>query len=123
MTCLTTSPDCLSPYKRGDTWRIPFAWRQYRNGPSIDLTDCTAAMQIRNKRTGELVAEADEFVFEPRDDEDFPSIVVAVFNNTQDVEPGTHLTDLEVTFADGTKQSSATFSLPVIADQTRPNDG
>lgn len=46
-TCSVDIP-CLTPVKRGDTWDLQFAW-----------TDYTGRMQVRTRKTAELVAEAD----------------------------------------------------------------
>ena len=46
----------IPPVKRGDTWNFKFTW-QDQNTP-INLTDCTARMQIRDKTTLLMAAEA-----------------------------------------------------------------
>ena len=107
----------LSPFKRGDTWRIIFAWKN--NGVAIDLTDCTAKMQIRNKRLGTLLAEItdqDGIVITGNTGEveaAFPATVTA------DIDVGTHETSLQITFPNGDVQSSDAIDIPVVEAVTR----
>lgn len=106
----------LPSVKRGDTWKFQFAWKS--NNTPVDLTDCSALMQVRVKRTGELVASATT-----ADDSitiDGPTGIVNVaFLDTQDAPVGTHEADLQITFPDGTIQSSSTIQLVVEEDISR----
>jgi hypothetical protein len=107
----------LSPFKRGDTWRIIFAWKN--DGVAINLTDCQAKMQIRKKRTGTLLAEitdADGITITGLTGEleaAFPASMTA------DIEVGTHETSIQVTFPSGDVQSSDSIDIPVIEAVTR----
>lgn len=107
----------LSPFKRGDTWKIAFVWKN--NGIPIDLSGCTAKMQIRKKRVGTLLAEitntagitiagtAGEVTAA------FPSFMTA------DIDIGTHETSLQITFPSGEVQSSDAIDIPVVEAVTR----
>ena len=107
----------LPPFKRGDTWNLVFVWKS--NNTLIDLTGCTARMQIRKKRSGTLLAEisTDNGIeiagSEGRVNISFPA------NITANVEAGTHETDLEITFPSGDVQSSQTLDIPVIEAITK----
>lgn len=116
-TCATVIP-CLEPLKRGDTWEIQFAWTA-ASGEALDLTDYTGRMQVRTKRTKELVIEADDVVL---DADPTTGIVTAVFDatGTAGVTPGDYYTDLEMTSATGKVSSTGTLELIVDEDQTLP---
>lgn len=108
----------LTPVKRGDTWTFSFTWKN-GNTP-INLTDCTAKMQIRKRKVGTLLAEADTsngIVI------DGPlGKVTATFpaSDTALVEPGVHETDLQLTFTStGEVKSSQTMIVTVLEDITR----
>jgi len=108
----------LPGVKRGDTWKFVFSWKN--DNTPIDLTDCTARMQVRAKRTGALLAEATS------DDghitiEGLAGNVNVEFPHalTNNVAIGTHDSDLEITFPDGTVQSSSTVQIVVEEDITR----
>ena len=107
----------LSPFKRGDTWKILFSWKN--EGTPINLTGCTAKMQIRKKRTGVLLAEVTEANGITiagtlgQVEVAFPASITA------DVEAGTHETNLQLTFESGEVQSSDTIEIPVLEAVTR----
>lgn len=107
----------LPALKRGDTWKLTFVARESPNGPTLDLTGCAAALQLRHPQTDALVAVPDSVILTP-----LTGTVLATFlpATTATVPVGAYLTDLEITFADGQVRSSQTLSLPVIADYTRP---
>ena len=111
------NPTVLPALKRGDTWTLVFVVSQTPGGAPVDLTGCTAALQVRQPRTDDLVATADSLVITP-----LAGAVTAVFlpATTAAVPVGTYLTDLEITFADGQVRSSQTLTLAVLADYTRP---
>lgn len=115
--CATTIP-CLTPVKRGDTWEIQFAWTD-ATGTALDLTDHTGRMQVRTRKTKELVAEADTVTLA---DDPTTGIVTATFlpTTTAEVAPETYYTDLELTSDTGKVTSSGTLSLPVLEDITLP---
>jgi len=108
----------LPIFKRGDTWKITFVWKN--NGTPIDLTGCHAKMQIRKKRVGTLLAEitddADDIEIAGSTGEvnvAFPALI------TRDVEVGTHETSLQITFPSGEVQSSDAIEIPVAEGVTR----
>jgi len=108
----------LSPFKRGDTWKIIFTWKN--DGSPIDLTGCTAKMQIRKKRVGTLLAEINS----PTDitiTTGGVGEIIAAFPTdiTSTVEPGTHETSLQLTFPSGEVQSSDAIEIPVVEAVTR----
>jgi hypothetical protein len=106
----------LSTVKRGDTWSFIFVWRQ--DNTIIDLTGASARMQLRERRTKELVASIstdDSIIIEGAAGKitaNFPPIL------TKLVEAGQYVTDIEVTFTDGSVVSSQTVQLSVEEDVT-----
>lgn len=87
----------LPAVKRGDTWEFVFMWSDAMS--PIDLSSCSARMQIRNKRTKELVAEAstlDENIIV--DGPAGKTIVEFSSLITKTVPPGTYLSDIQITF-------------------------
>jgi hypothetical protein len=108
----------LAPVKRGDTWIFSFTWKN--DGTPIDISDCTARMQIRKRRIGTLLAELDS---ESGIVIDGPiGKVTATFpaSATELVEPGVHETDLQLTFTStGEVRSSKTMTVTVLEDITR----
>lgn len=105
---------CLPHLKRGDTWRLAFVWQQ-ADGTPVDLTDGTAALQIRAVR-GRLVGIPDDLTLELA-----TGTVRVTFaaETTALIPAGVHYTDLQMTLADGEVRSSQTCVLPVLEDQTR----
>jgi hypothetical protein len=108
----------LPTVKRGDTWNLVFVWKN--DNTPIDLSDCTAKMQIRHKRTGVVLAEVTTTSGititgpEGRVNVSFPTTA------TSTVEAGVHETDLQITFTtSGEVQSSDTLEIPVVEDVTR----
>jgi len=108
----------LATVKRGDTWIFSFTWK---NGTTlIDLSNCTARMQIRKKRGGELLADVSTDNSITIDGE--LGKVTAIFPSsvTVNVDPGIHETDLQITFTStGEVRSSQTLTLTVLEDITR----
>jgi hypothetical protein len=108
----------LAPVKRGDTWIFSFTWKN--DGRPIDISDCTARMQIRKRRIGTLLAEVDSesgIIINGSIGK-----VTATFpaSATSLVEVGTHETDLQLTFTTtGEVRSSQTISITVVEDITR----
>lgn len=105
---------CLPHLKRGDTWRLAFVWQQ-ADGTAVDLTGCTAALQLRDAR-GRLVGTPDDITL------DLATGTVQVTfepDTTALIPSGAHYTDLQMTFAAGEVRSSQTCLLPVLEDQTR----
>ena len=87
----------LPSVKRGDTWGFVFMWSN--SSTPLDLSSCSARMQIRNKRTKQLVAEVsteDENIAiegpEGKTTVEFPASI------TETIPPGTYLSDVQITF-------------------------
>ena len=106
----------LPDQKRGDTWAFTFTWSDDAGAP-IDLTACTARMQVRDKSTKSLCAEPDHIVIDS-----LAGSVGVEFHpdTTAVVVPGIYYTDLEMTFPDGTVISTATMEMDVLEDITLP---
>lgn len=104
--------------KRGDTWRTTFQWLQ-PDGTPVDLTGCTARMMLRDKITLAVALDisttSGELTIDP--------LVGAVGLQVgalamQVIVPGYYLTDLELTFTDGTVMSTDTTKVKVLMDVT-----
>ena len=105
---------CLPHLKRGDTWRLAFVWQQ-DDGTPVDLTDCTAALQLRDAR-GRRVGAPDTLAI---DLETGTVQVTFAAATTALIAPGSYFTDMQISFATGEVRSSQTCLLPVLEDQTR----
>lgn len=108
----------LPAVKQGDTWTFVFTFKN-KTTP-LDLTHCSARMQIRAKRTKQLYAEVtsdnDEITVEG-----LAGKVTAVFSaeKTNQIPVGTHLSDVELTFpGTGHVMSSQTVQIVVEEDIT-----
>jgi hypothetical protein len=112
LASLTTLPTV----KRGDTWSFIFTWKSCF--APIDLSECSARMQVRNQRTKELVASIDSSTDITIDGPN--GIVNARFpaEMTANIEEGSYLTDVELTFNNSTVISSQTVRLIVEEDVT-----
>ena len=103
--------------KRGDTWNIRFDWKN--NNTPINLTGCTAKMQIRDKADTLLttVTTSDHITISGTAgtvNVSFPA------TSTDNIDPGTYYSDLEITFPiTGQVQSSSTIQFQVQQDITR----
>ena len=105
--------------KRGDTLDLEFQWLD-GDGLPVDLTGCTARLQMRN-RAGNEVLEC------TCGSSDGLEIVTAEgkvrwreeASSTASFSPGTYYFDLEVTFPDSTVRSTETVQLIVEMDITR----
>lgn len=103
--------------KRGDTWNIQFDWKNNNN--PIDLTGCTAKMQIRDKADAlqTTVTTSDHITISGA-----TGIVNVSFpaTATASIDPGTYYSDLQITFPiTGQVQSSSTIQFQVQEDVTR----
>jgi hypothetical protein len=106
-------------FKRGDTWKLSFAYKDDIGTP-IYLTDCSARLQVRDKRTKSVLLEGTMATGE---------VVITAVTGAVDitflpavtelVTLGTHETDLEMTYSDGTVESTETMNIKVIEDITR----
>jgi hypothetical protein len=116
--------------KRGDTWTWPFyLYSKAEDGSKtpIDLTDCSARLQVKPKRGDTPVLSATvspdpadetingEITLTPVD-----GLATVVFQpaTTREIEPDKYVSDLEITWADGSVQSSMTFTVVVDEDVT-----
>lgn len=109
----------LPSMKRGDTWIIPFNWSS-QSSP-IDLTGCSARMQIRNKKTKQLIAEtlsSDSTI--AIDGPEGKVTATFAADITNEIPPGTYDSDLEITFpVTGRVISSKTIQIVVEEDISR----
>lgn len=104
--------------KRGDTWSQSFTWRQgSESGDPVDLTDCTARMQVRT-RSDDLILDCTPYLTV-----DGPAGTVAVLvpaSETKAFPVAKTQFDIELTFPDDTVQSTETMTLRVLEDVTLP---
>ena len=104
--------------KRGDTWAQRFEWVD--NGTPVDLTGCTANMQLRINTESEVVLDLSSTTGGLTIDEANGYIYLRVeAAQTSQLFPITYVADIQVTFPDGTVQSTSNFSLVVTPDVTR----
>ena len=106
----------LPTVKNGDTWKFSFVWSN--NNTPIDLTGCTAKMQIRDS-AGVLVAPiAPATTTITITGSTGTVLVVFPAATTASVAAGSYKSDLQITFPDGTVQSSSTVIITVEAGIT-----
>jgi hypothetical protein len=102
--------------KRGDTWSQSFEWRQgSETGDPVDLTGCTARCHVRD-RSDALIADVTDYltVDGPAGSVDLALVPTENF-------PAAKLQfDIELTWPDGTVQSTETMVLRVLEDVTLP---
>jgi hypothetical protein len=102
--------------KRGDTWRLVFTYTDAAGAP-VDLSGASAHMQLRTAADGTVLLDWDTAGTE---------LVIATNTVTLTVDPtdtadltvGTYVSDLEITYPDGTVDSTDTFKIEVEADIT-----
>lgn len=104
--------------KRGDTWSQSFAWKQgSASGAPVDLTGCTARLQVRT-RADALVLDATAYLTL---DGTAGTVAVSVPASATELFPVAKLQfDIELTFPDGTVQSTETMALKILEDVTLP---
>mgnify|MGYP000588911791 CR=1 FL=1 len=112
--------------KRGDTWKATFTW-QDSDGNVIDLTDCTARLQLRKKRR-QVELEGTTYPAEIDLTTSNGGIditgtegkveIEATATQTASLDPDNYVTDLEISFPDGTVTSSQTLDVIVERDVT-----
>ena len=90
---------------------------------NLDLTGCSAWMQFRTP-TGRLIADVSaNLTIDNTEIPETPWIKTVALNltaaETALIEPGTHLTDLEILWSDGSPASSRTLFVEVLDDQTK----
>ena len=102
----------LPSVKSGDTWKFSFVWST--NNTPIDLSGCSGKMQIRDS-AGSLAAAATSVTIVGS-----TGTVNVVFSSavTALIPAGSYKSDLQLTFADGTVQSSSTVVITVEAGIT-----
>lgn len=104
--------------KRGDTWNQVFLWKQgSETGDPVDLTGCTARCQIRN-RAGTLLLDCTPYL--TVDGANGAVSVLVPASETAGLPIGKLFFDIELTFPDGTVQSTETVMLRVLEDVTLP---
>ena len=104
----------LPAVKRGDTWSLTFTYAD-EDGAPIDLTDCFCQLQLQDKKTkGLLLDVTDDLSISPLTGEVSFSVQIPT---TMPI--GTHQLDLEMTYADGTIESTDTMTLQIVEDVTR----
>lgn len=108
----------LPAFRCGDTWKVTFAWKS--NNQPINLAGCTAKMQIRNKKRGDLLAEVTTSNGITINGSAGTVSVTFPASMTIGIEPGVHDTNVQVTFpGSGEVQSSTVIDIPVLAAVTR----
>lgn len=108
---------CLK-LKQGDTWSIPFRWRTPEK--PAGLVGASARMNLMPLDGGDPVLELSSAEGTLIVDEEASSIKLSVpKEQTAGVPSGTYLTDQEVTFPDGYRKSTKTFSIQVLEDKTK----
>lgn len=102
--------------KRGDTWKGTFSW--FAGSYPLDLTDCTARLQLRTKKVYELILEASTTGGEITIPDPIMGVMELVVDSAvmEAIDPAVYLCDIEVVYADGSVQSSETFEVEVLED-------
>jgi hypothetical protein len=102
--------------KRGDTWNQSFEWKQgSETGDPVDLTGCTARCHVRD-RADTLIADVTDYltVYGLAGSVDLTRVP------TEDFPVAKLQFDIELTWPDGTVQSTETMTLRVLEDVTLP---
>lgn len=104
--------------KRGDTWLQVFKWRS--GTKIIDLTGCSANLQLRNIIGDRLALNVSSATGELVVDGPAGNVDLRVESTVTDtIAPGVYNADLEITFPDQTVVSTPTFVVEVVKDVTR----
>ena len=107
----------LPTVKNGDTWKFSFVWSNSDSTP-MNLTGCTAKMQIKDN-TGALMATASTALNSITITGSTGTVnVVFSATITATIPAGLYKSDLQLTFTDGTVQSSSTVIVTVEAGIT-----
>ena len=111
-------------HKRGDTWLRDFVCTS--GSVPADLTGCTVRLQLRASAEEETAAldistEDGEITIEQDADECVIHIDVGA-DVTELIEPLTYVADMEITWPDGTVESTETIKWVVEADVTRAEE-
>lgn len=114
---MSTPVVSLPPVKRGDTWSFMFTWTG--SGEPINLTECSARMQIRDRRSKQLmvdISSENNITIQGLLGQTLVSVPSSI---TKTVFPGTYISDVELTFTNSEfVMSSQTFQLIVEEDVT-----
>lgn len=117
--CPIENPQCLPPTKSGASWDCAFTWRQYKDGPVIDLTGYTAYLQIRtNDRRRQLLVEASSLNGLLTVDGANGEVVANIPGDEMEIVAGNHAVDLKVISPTGYSMASQTALLPVVQHVT-----
>jgi len=107
--------------KRGDDWVLSVALTD-NNGDPVSLSGCSVRMDVRagyDSATATLSASTSGGEITIDDPASGVFVVRFVDTVTSEVEPGRYLTDVEITWADGSVTSSETWQITVLPDITR----
>ena len=114
--------DSTLKIKRGDTWQQRFDWVQASNNLPVNLSNCTAKMDIVAIRGNEVAISISTASSPSVITIDGPNGIVTLrveADDTADLKPGEYKTDLQITFPDGTVLSTDTFFIKIIEDVPR----
>lgn len=114
--------DSIIKLKRGDTWLQRFDWVQASNNLPVNLSECTAKMDIVSTRGNEVFMSISTSSSPSSITIDGPNGIVNLrveADDTAGLRPGEYKTDLQITFPDGTVKSTDTFYIKIIEDVTR----
>lgn len=104
--------------KRGDTWVWPFVYKDTAGTP-IDLSGSAVRLHAKAKAATEPAVSASTETGEITLDPTAGKATVRIEPEiTRLIDPGKYDADIEVTWSDGTVQSSATFLVVVQPDIT-----
>jgi hypothetical protein len=107
-------------FKRGDTLRRTMVLNAHAG--ALDLTGCTARMHLRDKM-GSLLLDMTPYVTLDNAVVDpltpwIKHAVVDVPDEFTYLTVGMHLSDLEITWSDGSRTSSRTLYVEVVKDES-----
>ena len=102
---------------RGDTWRRAWLLRQPSGAP-VDLTGATARLHVRSD-TGALMIQASTADGRISIVPDDGRITMSVPYAATALTPGSYRYDIEVTYADGARQTIEQSTLIVLEDMSR----
>lgn len=104
--------------KRGDSWQLTWAWRD-ANGDPIDLSGCSAQMQLKQQLGSEpvldLLSSGEGLTIDSSAGDVSVSVDAATMST---LTPGIYHCDMQLTFPDGRVVSTATIQVYVETDIT-----
>jgi hypothetical protein len=106
--------------KRGDTWPEIITWEDEDTGTPIDITDAEIRIQLRHRDTGAVAVSASTTTGEITITDAVNGVAVQRVEAPvmAEVTPGKYNCDIEITYSDGTVQSTPTFIVVVEEDIT-----